>query len=155
MPTLPASCNTRSAHGRGRGSARAALALLATFVATTAASVSRADETIGAEEYRGHCASCHGAEGRGDGPVAEHLSLPPSNLREIARRNDGEFPTTEILRIIDGRRVVDGHGSREMPVWGRRYSAEAGESHGAVRAEAEVRSRILAIVDYLQQIQER
>jgi high-affinity iron transporter len=36
----------------------------------------------GAEIYRGHCASCHGAAGRGDGPAGRELAPPPANLAD-------------------------------------------------------------------------
>jgi len=34
----------------------------------------------GAELYQAHCASCHGAEGYGDGKAGKDLQPPPSNL---------------------------------------------------------------------------
>lgn len=36
----------------------------------------------GAEIYAANCASCHGAEGRGDGPAAAGLPVRPANLTE-------------------------------------------------------------------------
>jgi mono/diheme cytochrome c family protein len=38
-----------------------------------------ADELDGASLYARHCASCHGAEGRGDGWNAPNLPVPPTN----------------------------------------------------------------------------
>ena len=32
--------------------------------------------------YEANCASCHGAEGRGDGPAAVGLPTPPANIQE-------------------------------------------------------------------------
>jgi len=34
----------------------------------------------GAALFPAHCAACHGAEGRGDGPAAKGLPVPPANL---------------------------------------------------------------------------
>jgi cytochrome c oxidase cbb3-type subunit 2 len=34
----------------------------------------------GVKLFSNHCASCHGAQGRGDGPLAGQLSRPPTNL---------------------------------------------------------------------------
>ena len=48
---------------------------LANPVARTEASVER-----GAALFGANCASCHGAEGRGDGPLAETLPAPPANF---------------------------------------------------------------------------
>jgi high-affinity iron transporter len=36
----------------------------------------------GAEVYQANCAGCHGAVGRGDGPLAAGLTPPPSNLAD-------------------------------------------------------------------------
>ncbi|HSJ95619.1 MAG TPA: cytochrome c, partial [Myxococcota bacterium] len=43
------------------------------------------DPARGAALYAQACASCHGAEGRGDGPAGAGLDPPPSNLTDPAR----------------------------------------------------------------------
>ena len=104
----------------------------------------------GAALYVTYCASCHGRTGRGDGPVAEYLKIPPTDLTRIASRAHGVFPAYEIGRIIDGRQIVRAHGDAAMPVWGdafRTLSPEIGE--------AEVRARIDALVKYLEAMQPR
>lgn len=40
-------------------------------------------------------------------------------------RGGGKFPFWEVYRVIEGRGVVPGHGSRDMPVWGDRFRADA------------------------------
>lgn len=35
--------------------------------------------------YAQHCAACHGAQGRGDGPAAKGLEPPPSNFHDLDR----------------------------------------------------------------------
>jgi mono/diheme cytochrome c family protein len=73
----------------------------------------------GADLFQFYCASCHGAGGKGDGPVASSLRVPPPDLTTIARRNGGHFPSEELQRFVAGdERLVTAHGSREMPVWG-------------------------------------
>ena len=101
----------------------------------------------GAQLYRTHCASCHGASARGDGPLADVLRHRPSDLTGIRRRYGG-FPTDWMTSIIDGRRAVRSHGSLEMPVWG-----EACRS-GNVPDEV-VQARIRALVQYLEAMQAR
>ncbi|MDJ0788031.1 MAG: cytochrome c [Myxococcota bacterium] len=76
----------------------------------------------GEGDYVRYCASCHGMDGSGDGPAAPALKAPPPDLRKIAARRDGVFPHASIIRMIDGRDPVIGHGSREMPVWGTRLT---------------------------------
>lgn len=105
----------------------------------------------GAQHYARYCASCHGMEGRGDGPAAEALSTAPADLTKIAARRDGVFPSAEIRYHIDGRYEHAAHGTREMPVWGERFSEEIASSQ--VRDEI-VRGRLYTLVDYLQTLQD-
>jgi mono/diheme cytochrome c family protein len=72
----------------------------------------------GVDIYRAHCAACHGADGKGDGPVAPALNSRLPDLTTIAQRNGGTFPAARLKKIIAGDEAVSAHGSREMPVWG-------------------------------------
>ena len=76
----------------------------------------------GEQLYGRFCASCHGATGRGDGPVASSFKVEVPDLTLIARRASGVYPRDKIEKIIDGRYVVGAHGSRTMPVWGEDFS---------------------------------
>jgi mono/diheme cytochrome c family protein len=40
----------------------------------------------GEEVYREHCAGCHGVEGKGDGPEAAKLIVPPTNFHRPESR---------------------------------------------------------------------
>ncbi len=46
------------------------------------------DLALGAEVYRANCASCHGDQGRGDGPLAAGLDPAPSNLTHWSALSD-------------------------------------------------------------------
>jgi mono/diheme cytochrome c family protein len=97
-----------------------------------------------------YCASCHGADARGVGPLADVLRSQPPSLTEFAIRNHGVFPAERLQRIIDGKdQSVRAHGSFEMPVWGDAFRQREGLTVEGVRA------RIEAIVRYLAGIQER
>jgi mono/diheme cytochrome c family protein len=72
----------------------------------------------GVQLYKRLCASCHGPEGAGDGPVAASLRNRPPDLAGIAARRGGQFPDDKLRQIIDGRAGVAAHGGRDMPVWG-------------------------------------
>lgn len=76
----------------------------------------------GKELYGRFCASCHGATGRGDGPVASSFKVEVPDLTLIARRAKGVYPRDRIEKIIDGRYIVGAHGARTMPVWGEDLS---------------------------------
>lgn len=75
------------------------------------------DLSKGAELYRTHCATCHGIEGTGQGPMAGVLVIKPANLAALAADNGGEFPTGRVVKRIDGRDPLVSHGS-PMPVYG-------------------------------------
>ncbi len=109
-------------------------------------------EVAGKDLYLRYCASCHGAGGKGDGPVAGSLRRPPTDLTALARRAGGRFDEAALMASIDGRRAVAEHGSREMPVWGAVFETEhAGEPFQAYVGLLETR----ALVDYLRSIQAR
>ena len=43
----------------------------------------------GKEMFQAYCASCHGADAKGDGPAAAALKSKPANLTELAKNNGG------------------------------------------------------------------
>jgi mono/diheme cytochrome c family protein len=87
--------------------------------------------------YRAYCASCHGVDAKGNGPLAESLKVPPSDLTRISARNAGTFPLMQIERMIQGEgQLQRSHGSREMPVWGPIFSrVEDDRDIGLVRID--------------------
>lgn len=103
----------------------------------------------GRASYRVYCRSCHGTHAQGDGVVAEVLTIPPSDLTRISARREGEFPFEEIREIIDGRKGVEGHGSRDMPIWGDAFKVATD-----TQDEAAVAEKITQLVYYLGSIQE-
>ncbi len=110
---------------------------------------------VGAETFKQYCASCHGADGGGDGPVASTLKKPPADLTRIAERRGGVFPDAEIARWIDGRFDAPAHGTREMPVWGLDYTIQASEALPELpyNQAVYVRTRIMSLLEYLNQLQ--
>ena len=104
----------------------------------------------GATLYRTYCASCHGAEARGDGTVAQFLKVRPANLTQIATRNKGVFPAERVHQIIDGREIVRPHGDSQMPIWGDAFSKTTTDSDAAA-----VTAKITALVEYLASKQEK
>lgn len=81
-------------------------------------------EPTGAVLFARHCASCHGPEGRGDGPAAAALSAPPADLTRL------DYDVPELMKRIDGTRTIRAHGTAEMPVWGAVFEDELiGEPH--------------------------
>ena len=106
----------------------------------------------GLELYGRLCASCHGVEGRGDGPVAPLIKIGVPDLTRIAARDGGEFPTADVRLIIDGRTDRRAHGPRDMPVWGWQLYDISNPDYANERARTN--SMIDRLVTYLQSIQQ-
>ena len=85
-----------------------------------------------------------------DGPLAESMRVRPPDLTLIAKKNDGKFPRDRVVRMVDGRNPVKGHGGPDMPVWG-----DAFKNVGAHPGEAAVQAKIKSVVDFLETIQAR
>ena len=128
------------------------------LVAGTGRAVFAQDQDVGQANFRMSCASCHGAEGKGNGPVSGQLKVPPPDLTVLAKKNNGVFPVSHVYEIIDGRQAVIAHGTRDMPIWGFQYSLEQrvqGNPATAIDPDPIVRMRILSIIDYLSRIQQK
>lgn len=98
-----------------------------------------------------YCATCHGSDARGHGPVASALKTPPPDLTRLARRNGGSFPRVRVVQFVagGGTTLRGAHGSNEMPVWGPIFRALDPSD------ERLVVTRIENIVQYLESIQEK
>jgi mono/diheme cytochrome c family protein len=100
----------------------------------------------GPDLFRAYCASCHGKDGKGNGPVAPTLKAMVPDLTIIAVSNGGSFPAARMRRIIVGEGMISSHGSRGMPVWGPIFhQVEEDVDRGNVRLEN--------LVKYLESIQ--
>jgi mono/diheme cytochrome c family protein len=99
----------------------------------------------GPEMYMTWCASCHGVQGKGDGPAAAALKIPPADLTQLAKKNRGKFPTEKVRDYIDGTKAVAAHGSREMPVWGSFFRRLGNEST--------VTYRVVTLANYVASLQ--
>lgn len=111
----------------------------------------------GKEAYETQCSVCHGASGKGNGLYVPSLKVAPTDLTTLAKKNGGVFPVDRVTRIIDGREQIAAHGTREMPIWGRRFSINAAEHYVDVPydQEAYIRAQVLALIDYLNRIQQK
>jgi hypothetical protein len=64
-----------------------------------------------------YCATCHGRDATGNGPMSPSLVVRPTDLTALRSQNGGVFPTTRVVMRIDGRDPLVSHGSM-MPVYG-------------------------------------
>jgi mono/diheme cytochrome c family protein len=110
---------------------------------------------LGEHDFNTYCAACHGVGGRGDGTVAEFLTIAAADLTQLRKKNAGMFPRERVIEVIDGRAEVKVHGPRDMPVWGDWFDAEAAaEGMSKAEREAVVSARISALVSFIETIQE-
>jgi len=104
--------------------------------------------TSGKEMFKAYCAACHGAEAKGDGPVAPVLRVRPTDLTLLTKKHGGKFPGAEVAKELSSIYQAP-HGSKEMPVWGPylSYVSPKSEAVGALR--------IANIVKYIETLQAR
>ena len=129
--------------------ASALILLLLTSISARAQDLS---SYTGAELYKRFCASCHGDQGRGDGPAAKSFKIEVPDLTRIAHRHGGVFPAEQVSKIIDGRKTLPPHGSREMPVWGFEFH-RANQGAGNPEAQRRTDDLIARLTEYLRTIQ--
>jgi mono/diheme cytochrome c family protein len=121
------------------------------LVTTTAMAQPRTD--FGKLEYDNNCAVCHGSSGKGDGIYVEILKRSPPDLTTMTKRNGGVFPVNKVYEVIEGAGY--GHGTREMPIWGKEFSVGGADYYRDLPfdREAFVRGRILSVIEYLNRLQ--
>lgn len=108
-------------------------------------------DDVGAKLFGDYCAACHGASGKGDGDMANVLTVKAPNLTLLEKNNDGFFPMLRVVHSIDGRTGLRSHAS-VMPLFGKTFSADTGD---VGYAEVLVtRGRVLSLAMYLESIQE-
>jgi mono/diheme cytochrome c family protein len=101
----------------------------------------------GKEMYVNYCASCHGITGKGNGPAAPALKVPPPDLTTLSRRSQAKFPAAHVYQVIKGDATMPAHGSKDMPVWGPVFSSM---SKGD---QALVQLRISNLTKYIESLQ--
>ncbi len=105
----------------------------------------------GRTAYLENCASCHGDDGKGDGPVARSLAVVAPDLTGLAARNGGVFPRDAVMSTIDGFQRAP-HFNAAMPEFG------AGDLGDTIIVEEDglgtpVPMKLLVLTDYLESIQ--
>jgi mono/diheme cytochrome c family protein len=98
--------------------------------------------------YVSYCASCHGLDGKGNGPASSALRTAPTDLTLLSKNNHGSFPAERVYSMASGDYVIASHGSKEMPIWGPAFLARSGST------PAEVEQNIRSLVRYIELLQQ-
>lgn len=101
----------------------------------------------GPEMYKSYCAVCHGQDGKGNGPAASALKVPPTDLTSLTKKSSGTYPALHVSAVIRGEADLPAHGSKDMPVWGSLF-LRLSQGH-----EAEVQQRVANLNQYVESIQ--
>ena len=104
------------------------------------------DLVLGRETFAGACAACHGAEARGDGPMAELISIPVPDEAGVS------VETILTVHQIDGRSGLRGHGG-PMPLFGALFSGDTAAADAPDGTPVITSARVLALTDWLASIQ--
>ena len=103
----------------------------------------------GKQMFKDYCAACHGADGKGRGPVTYSLKIPAPDLTTLAKRHEWKFPTDYVSSILRFGPGFSAHGSADMPTWGALFQYLDKYNQAAVQ------KRIKNLCDYLASLQEK
>ena len=111
------------------------------------APIQQTSAASGKEMFALYCAPCHGADGKGNGPAASSMKSMPTDLTQLAKKNDGKFPAARVSGVLNFGSGVTSHGSADMPVWGPLFRS-LDKYHDSV-----VQQRVSNLVTYIESMQ--
>ena len=131
---------------------RTIIILGAVAVAVALAGCVDVAEPDGQRMFAQNCASCHGLDAKGSGPMSRNMIKMAPDLTTLASRNNGTFPRDYVMSTIDGLDRGT-HFSGAMPEFG------AGDMGYIIIVERDglgtpVPAELLALTEYLERVQE-
>lgn len=109
--------------------------------------ISNAPSNSGKDMFNSYCAVCHGTDGKGNGPAASAMKVPPTDLTVLTQKAGGKYPSAHVASVIRGQASLPSHGSEDMPVWGPLFSSIS-QGH-----EGQVQQRVTNLVKYIETLQ--
>jgi mono/diheme cytochrome c family protein len=71
----------------------------------------------GQAHYLFFCGDCHGVEGKGDGPLAAHLKMAPTDLTLLQEGDSGASIAERVMKALDGRHAIGETQAHRMPIF--------------------------------------
>lgn len=122
--------------------------LLAGTTGLFAQPVSPEDAAYGAADYATYCATCHGRDGKGNGPKAGRGNKP-ADLTVLSQNNGGQFPFIRVYNLIEHGGETRQHKRDGMPAWGELFAGE----NSPMNPETALDTKINDLIEYLRSIQ--
>jgi mono/diheme cytochrome c family protein len=86
--------------------------------------ITHSNPESGEQMFKDYCAACHGLAGKGDGPAAEILKAPPTDLTTMAKRTGGKFSQERFASVLRFGTGSHAHGTTDMPLWGPLFRSQ-------------------------------
>ncbi|WP_208353352.1 c-type cytochrome [Pseudaestuariivita rosea] len=106
----------------------------------------------GRQIFLQNCATCHGINGRGDGPMTGALATQPPDLTRLTANNEGVFPMVRVVFRIDGRDPITSHGG-PMPMFGHMLDGRSAALDAEDGTPILTSEMMVDLVSYLQTMQ--
>ena len=98
-------------------------------------------------------AFCHGTTARGTEATQVGRGIAPKDPHRFETEQRRSLSYKNAYESIDGRIKIPSHARLDMPLYGA--SLQSGKADFTPAGEAEVKARIMRIVEYIKSIQEK
>ncbi len=71
----------------------------------------------GQAHYLFFCGNCHGVDGKGDGPLAVHLKIAPTDLTLLQATDSATSLAERVMKALDGRHAIGETEAHRMPIF--------------------------------------
>ncbi|AWD23087.1 c-type cytochrome [Fuscovulum blasticum] len=112
------------------------------------------EKPTGAEDFAAFCSSCHGAGGKGDGPMAADLEHKPADLTGLSRRNGGTFPKLRVMAKIWGY-TGGKNGAAIMPNFGPLLDSPLVPYDSGDGIQSPTPERLVQLAEYVETLQKK
>ncbi len=128
-------------------------AFAALFIGACAPEKAMPEASDGRSLYLRNCSICHGAQAKGDGPMARAMAKAPKDLTLIAVRNGDTFPRAKVLSTIDGYARSTRMTGPGMPEFGELLQGDLIPYDSGDGRMTPTPRKLVALAEYLESIQ--